>query len=46
MIRLFLLVLGLFIAGLWLTAPSDADVQSCVKASNYTAERCLFELTR
>lgn len=46
MIRLVLLALGLFIGALWLTAPSEADIQRCAKVSNYSLERCRFELTR
>ena len=31
---------------LWITNPSAEDVKKCVEETNYTAERCLTEMTR
>jgi len=39
-------VMTLFFLGAWLTAPTEEDVQKCTKATNYTAERCEWEMTR
>ena len=34
------------IIGLWVTYPDDYDIQACMEATNYSAERCEFELTK
>jgi len=39
-------IIALIILIGWLTAPTQEDIQECVKASNYTYERCEFEITR
>lgn len=44
-------ILPIILIGLWVmafitTAPDAADIQVCVDTTNYTAERCQFEMTR
>lgn len=39
-------VLGLSYLGLYLTAPTQEQIDKCAETTNYTKERCEWEMTR
>lgn len=39
------LALTIFITGMWLTAPTEEDIQRCADTTNYTYEQCKHELS-
>lgn len=39
------LSLVIMVVGLWLTAPTEEDIQRCVDNTNYTYEQCKHELS-
>lgn len=43
---LFITLIALLFAFPWLTQPTQADIEACMQATNYTAERCEWEMTR
>lgn len=44
--RYFCGFLGAFIAVIYFAAPTEEDIAECVAVTNYTAERCEWEMTR
>lgn len=40
------LAFAAFFLAAWATAPTEDDIKRCTEVSNYSYERCEFELTR
>jgi hypothetical protein len=41
-----LTAIGAFIGGLFILAPTQKDIQKCVETTNYSYERCEWEMTK
>lgn len=36
----------LWVAALWITAPTEAQIQKCAEETGWTKDRCRVEMTR